>query len=200
MTEPQEQTKPVEPFSALPPNEAGVSLNWTMIDPSGGRVSVTMRGTYLQDWKFTVVQRKSFMDMALKNGWQVAEGDLPVRKQNNDGERAAASGKGDARQSNKPAPAKRSNGNGNGHSNGDTLQFEADELTVSINSGKTYYKVMGGRFKKFGVTIWPEALQDAGIDVDEIGVNGLDLSGFTAYYIEKEDGSGPQKVVRLEQN
>ena len=37
-----------------------------------------------------------------------------------------------------------------------TLSFDADLLVGSVSSGQTYWKVKGGKFAKFGVTVWPE--------------------------------------------
>lgn len=76
------------------------------------------------------------------------------------------------------------------------LSFRAETLTKSTEGDKTYYKVKGGSFEKFGVTIWPEALQAAGFDLDTLaGVTSL--KGYTAYYVLNDKGK-PAKVVGLQ--
>lgn len=74
------------------------------------------------------------------------------------------------------------------------LTFPAETLVGSILEGKPSWKVKGGRFTQFGVTIWPEALAEAGLKVEP--GNTYTLAGYTAYYVSKPDGK-PQKVVRL---
>lgn len=72
--------------------------------------------------------------------------------------------------------------------------FPAEQLVGSITDGKPSWKVKGGRFTQFGVTIWPEALQEAGMSVEP--GQAYSLAGYTAWYVSKPDGK-PQKVVRL---
>lgn len=79
----------------------------------------------------------------------------------------------------------------------DALTFKAETLEITIKGDKTYYKVKGGKFAKFGVTIWPEVLQAAGFDLDTLaGITNL--TGYTAHYVLNEKGD-PNKVIGLEQ-
>jgi len=76
--------------------------------------------------------------------------------------------------------------------------FDAEELVGSMNKGNTYWKVKGGKFSKYGVTIWPEVLAEAGFNVDALDpAQVYSLDGYEAMYITKEDGK-PDKVVKLE--
>ena len=77
------------------------------------------------------------------------------------------------------------------------LSFEAEELVPSMDKGRRFFKIKGGRFMQYGVRIWPEVLAEAGIDSEKIdmGVPSYPLKGLTAHYIEK-DGK-PDKVTRL---
>jgi hypothetical protein len=81
------------------------------------------------------------------------------------------------------------------------LTFEAEKLAATVNGGKVYWKVSGGRFSKFGVTIWPEVLNAAcatgmiACDDELNPMHEYDLTGLTACYVEN-DGK-PQKVTRL---
>ena len=74
-------------------------------------------------------------------------------------------------------------------------EFDADILEASTNKGKTYWKVKGGRWSKFGVTIWPEAIKDAGFTDDLDPAKEYDLRGYTATAL-MEDGK-PKKIVKL---
>lgn len=78
----------------------------------------------------------------------------------------------------------------------DALTFKAENLTKSTEGDKTYYKVKGGKFAQFGVTVWPEVLAEAGFDLDTLG-GVTPLTGYTAHYILNENGN-PAKVVGLE--
>lgn len=76
--------------------------------------------------------------------------------------------------------------------------FTAEQLVGSINDGKTYWKVQGGPFVKFGVTIWPEVLADAGFDVDQLDPTQMySLEGYKATYLK--EGNKPKKVTLLQQ-
>ena len=76
------------------------------------------------------------------------------------------------------------------------LSFEAESLVGSTSEGKTYWKVRGGMFKKFGVTIWPEVLTKAGFDVEELNpATPYNLIGYTATYLLNAEKSTPEKEV-----
>ncbi len=84
-------------------------------------------------------------------------------------------------------------GNGN-----EDLTFKADKLVGSKSEGKVYWKVKGPRFHKYGVTVWPEVLEETGFNLDELNPDDTyDLTDYTAHYINNDDGN-PQKVVKLE--
>ena len=77
------------------------------------------------------------------------------------------------------------------------LFFEAERLVGSTSGDKTYWKVQGGKFSKFGVNIWPEILEAAGFNPDQLDPKTTyDLTGYTAYYSLKENGK-EDKVVNL---
>ena len=76
------------------------------------------------------------------------------------------------------------------------LSFEAESLVGSTSEGKTYWKVRGGMFKKFGVTIWPEVLTKAGFDMEELNpATPYNLIGYTATYLLNAEKSTPEKEV-----
>ena len=76
-----------------------------------------------------------------------------------------------------------------------TQTFDAELLVGSTSGDKVYWKVQGGQFSQYGVTIWPEVLEAAEItNLDP--AKTYDLTGFTAYYTLKDNGK-PGKVVNL---
>ena len=62
--------------------------------------------------------------------------------------------------------------------------FAARELVCELLDKKPYWKVMGAPpYHKFGMRVWPETLEAAGIDVEKINpLQGLDLTGYTAHW------------------
>jgi hypothetical protein len=73
----------------------------------------------------------------------------------------------------------------------------SEQLICSMASGKMYYKISGGRYKKFGVTVWPEVLETTGMKVDKLEAKAYQMPGYRAYYSLTADGK-PNKIVRLE--
>jgi hypothetical protein len=75
--------------------------------------------------------------------------------------------------------------------------FPASQMTATIDDGKAYWKVKGGDFLKFGIFVWPEALEQSGFNLEELNpMRPYDLTGWTAHYSIKKNGS-PKKVVLL---
>jgi hypothetical protein len=92
---------------------------------------------------------------------------------------------------NTPPPAASNGGNG-------SLSFDAETLAANVSGGNTYWKVKGGKFARWGVTIWPEVLTDAGFDPDSLDpMQDYDLNGYIAHYVVNENNK-PQKVITLE--
>lgn len=78
----------------------------------------------------------------------------------------------------------------------DTLTFKPEILVASVTEGKVYWKVKGGHWSKYGVSIWPEVLDAAQLtDLDP--TQQYSLTHFkTAVYINNEKGQ-PSKVLQL---
>ncbi len=74
--------------------------------------------------------------------------------------------------------------------------FAASSLTATVDNGKAYWRVKGGEFQKFGVAIYPEVLEAAGL-ADANPLKPVDLAGWTAHYVVNDKGK-PKKVVNLE--
>lgn len=75
--------------------------------------------------------------------------------------------------------------------------FIAEKLSVSTSEGKTFFKVKGGNFTQYGVPVWPEVLNPAGIVITD-PANPPSIQGWKAEYIEYEkNGKKQMKVTRL---
>jgi hypothetical protein len=75
--------------------------------------------------------------------------------------------------------------------------YDTEKLLVTITNGKKYYRVKGGMWMKYGVTVWDEVLVKAGIPVGQLEGKEYDLKGYKATFIRKADGK-PDKVTNLE--
>ena len=78
---------------------------------------------------------------------------------------------------------------------GATSVFMAEKVTLGYDdNGRPIYKVFGGRYQKFGVRCWPEALPLLGIDASTLkpGPNA-----FSRAVVALMGEKGPQKVVGL---
>lgn len=75
--------------------------------------------------------------------------------------------------------------------------FMAEHLAVNIANGKKYFKVKGGQWSKYGVTVWDEVLVKAGIPTGKLEAQEYNLKDYKATYVLKADGK-PDKVILLE--
>lgn len=64
-----------------------------------------------------------------------------------------------------------------GNSKGDFDNFKFDRICVDVSKGKRIVKVFGGRWQSFGVTVWPEVLEAAGLTSDDLEVGDNDIEG-----------------------
>lgn len=80
---------------------------------------------------------------------------------------------------------------------GEALTFKAEKLVATITDGKTYWKVKGGKFAQYGVSIWPEVIAAAGWDADALKpTETYNLTGYVAHYALNDKGK-PGKVTEL---
>ncbi|MBX3003659.1 MAG: hypothetical protein KF828_06850 [Anaerolineales bacterium] len=80
--------------------------------------------------------------------------------------------------------------------------FEIETIILAAGGDHPRWTIKGGKFKKFGVTCWPEVLEAAGIakKLNPMGEN-KPQGNWLAYYIERENEEGrvvPDKVTRIE--
>lgn len=75
--------------------------------------------------------------------------------------------------------------------------FAAEQMIATVADGNVYWKIKGGQYQKFGVSIWPEALEASGFDPENMNpMKPIDLTGKTAHFTVKENGQ-PRKVIKL---
>jgi hypothetical protein len=75
------------------------------------------------------------------------------------------------------------------------LSVPVAEITATVADGKAYWRVKGGEFQKWGVIVYPEVLEAAGL-TDLNPLKPFNEPGWVAHYVTKEDGK-PKKVVAL---
>jgi hypothetical protein len=76
--------------------------------------------------------------------------------------------------------------------------FTAERLSVESVDGKHYYKVVGTPFTQYGVRVWDEVLEAAGVQVDHATGAITNITGWTAEYVEEfKNGKNIKKVTRL---
>lgn len=74
-------------------------------------------------------------------------------------------------------------------------EVHCDRLIIDIKDGKPAYKIKGGKWEKFGVRVFPDILEHAGIDVSKIPLAGLPFGNFNMTILMK--GDKPDKVTKL---
>lgn len=88
---------------------------------------------------------------------------------------------------------------------GATKQIPVDAIKLATRSEKPEtdrWVVIGGNFKQYGITVWPEVLEAAGIKVDKLKDRGENKPGvpLVAIYTEKANDEGrqvPDKVIEI---
>lgn len=171
-------TDPVKAEQA-PPSEAGFSTNLYLYHPSCGKQQFTLRGARAEDWPQVLEAEKAFLTHMRELGWMFENEWLTQPKA-------------------EPTEPEYIPVDDHGSEVREPKSFTAESLVVSMANGKYYHKVMGGPFKKFGVSVWPEVLEACGLDVSD-PTKLPNIAGYFAAYIEKEkDGKFvPDKIVRL---
>lgn len=170
------------------------SFNCFLRHPQFGKGQFTIRTRPGEDGEAFLWRIQGLLKNAEKRGWTA---DLPQplpARQDTGGPALSAPVTFESlgQPSTPPPAAPATTGNGNGHA---VEQMECKLLEASVNGGKTYWKVKGGKYEKFGVTVWDEVLAPAGL----VNLNPLqtyDLTGFIATIQLKDDGK-PQKVSKL---
>lgn len=74
--------------------------------------------------------------------------------------------------------------------------IECLRISVKVENGKYLYRAHGGNYKKFGVPLYPEAMEGAGLAPEDIPLEGLETPGATM--IVDVIGNRPVRVARLD--
>jgi len=75
--------------------------------------------------------------------------------------------------------------------------FAVSEISATVADGKVYWRVKGGEFQKWGVIVYSEVLDAAGLTERMNPLKPFTEAGWVAHYTLKENGK-PKKVTRLE--
>jgi hypothetical protein len=81
-------------------------------------------------------------------------------------------------------------------------QFDTDLLVCEIKldgngEPKQFFKIKGGMYRQYGVTVWPEVLTAAAVNYAKLGAGDWKLPGLRATFVLNDKGK-PSKVVKLE--
>ena len=157
-------------------NEASASFNGYFRSPTGNKDQFTLRQSEQQSDKEFLTRVKLFVQLLADNGWTQWHTQQPSSDQ-------AAS-----------------NGQTNEARNGKS--FEVESIKLAAGGDHPRWVVKGGKFKKFGVTCWPETLEAAGVaeKLDPLKDN-KPKGDWIAHYTERQNDEGkwvPDKVTRLE--
>lgn len=173
--------------------EVPVSVNFYCVDQAGFNYQWTLRDT---DEMALVKRVAVFKDWLLKHGVVPKQvGQQPQGQQGQQSQAAAGNmppvkGEKSERAMQLTPPVAAGNGSG-------ALNFQAESMVGSVQDGQQYWKIKGGKFSKYGVTVWPEVLEAAGFDVDALNIGQrYTMQGYTAYYSMNSEGK-PHKVTEL---
>jgi hypothetical protein len=158
-------------------NEAKASFNGYFRSPAGNKDQFTLRQTDDQSDKDFVARVKQFVALLAANGWTEWE-------QGGQTDSEAAASRGQEEDTTR-----------NGKS------FEVESIKLAAGGENPRWVVKGGKFKKFGVTCWPETLEAAGVaeKLDPLKDN-KPKGNWVAHYTERQNDEGkwvPDKVTRL---
>lgn len=155
-------------------NEAGFSLSLKVVNDKGAEQLLTFRGEHATDWPAVQSSARECVIEMMKTGWHLPElRALPAQQ----------------KPDSKPAAATATATNGNGENT-----FRATKLKVEFSpDGKKKGKLFGGKFEKFGVTVWPEVLSTFGFDIDQMQPGEYQFDAVVTYALN--DKNQPSKVT-----
>lgn len=164
-------------LAQAPTPEAVYSFSTTALSKDGLSGTWTIRARHGEDGKGFYHRVENFIEYAVKNGWSVpSKIQLPAQPQANTQSTNAVS-----------APK----------ATDEVETFNAQTLSATTADGKAYWKIKGGKYSKYGLTIWKEALEDAGFKFDELDpMKTYDVGAFTAHVWKDESGKAT-KIFKL---
>lgn len=89
-----------------------------------------------------------------------------------------------------------SNGNGSSGDSPTTEIVDVQDIVTETRNGKTYHRLAGGNWVKFGVAAWPEIFERAGIDTSNYQSGRQPFAAGYKMELELENGK-PKRVKRL---
>lgn len=154
-------------------NEAKASFNAYFRSEGGNKDQFTLRQAEDQSDQDFIARVKQFRALLAANGWSEWAADGAPG-----GDETARSGES---------------------RNGKT--FEIESIKLAAGGENPRWVVRGGKFKKFGVTCWPETLEAAGVaeKLDPLKDN-KPKGNWVAHYTERQNEEGrwvPDKVTKL---
>lgn len=168
--------------------EAGGSISGYIQTPGGWECLVTVRGPSIEiAWE----QVSSFMKRRMAQGCTPGKGS---------GQRGVVINQAvsqPADQTNPVKPTQQAPVSNQPDPKTGLYEFRCATLDVSMNGGKTYYKVKsapGSTFASYGVTCWPEVFAAAGITEASLK-HGMDLSAYIATYLMGPSKKDPTKLT-----
>lgn len=159
-------------------NEAKASFNGYFRSPGGNKDQFTLRQTDDQSDKEFIDRVHAFVKLLGENGWREWEGT----------------------QVNGETSTQEDETRERSHTTRNGKEFEVESIQLAAGGEHPRWVVRGGKFKKFGVTCWPETLEAAGIaKLDPLKEN-KPRGNWTALYTERQNEEGkwvPDKVTKL---
>lgn len=154
-------------------NEAGFSETIKLVNADGAERMITFRGEKASDWPDVEKAMVECVLNAKEKGWT-----MPVLRQ------APVT---------QPATPTAAPSNGTTSAAGDNT-FHATKLKIEFTpEGKKKGKLFGGKFTQYGVTIWPEVLQQFGHDIDQMSAGEYHFDAVVTYAVNEKNQ--PQKIT-----
>lgn len=86
----------------------------------------------------------------------------------------------------------------NSAESGNGAWYPVEAITVTVDKGNRYAKAIVGKWKKHGLTLWPEVLEQIGRKPEDIPDSGIDnITGVYALVVEKD---GKPKIAALKRD
>jgi hypothetical protein len=176
--------------------EAKASFNGYFRSPGGNKDQFTLRQPDNQSDKEFIARVQQFVKLLGENGWmEWLRPEDTDALENPSSPHSGSLGTGSKKEARSPHNGSQETTTRNGK------EFEIQSIQLATGGDHPRWVVKGGKFKKFGVTCWPETLEAAGIaeKMDPLKEN-KPKGHWMAKYSERQNEDGrwvPDKVVNL---